>query len=478
MEPRKFLAAGEWRQARDVLTVRNPYDGSEVGAVFLPDPDDVEAALEEAASSLTPLSRSPSHARARALSLASSRLAERREELARLVALEAGKPIKAALPELDRAAYTLRLSAEEATRLDGELLRLDSFPGLEARWALVRRFPRGVVLAITPFNFPVNLALHKIGPALAAGCPVVLKPSPRTPLTAAAVAELLHTSLVEAGLPPASLSLLPLPDPAAIGKLARDPRVAVVSFTGSAQAGWALKASLPPRTHVVLELGGNAGVVVDATADLARATERVAWGSFVYSGQVCISVQRVFVEEEVFEPFTKGLVERAENLVVGDPLDPRTDIGPLIDRESLERVSAWVEEALGEGARALTGAGRQDPFYFPTVLTGTRPEQKVRCEEVFGPVVVVEPVASFEEGLARVEDSPYGLQAGVFTARLDRAFAAFEALRVGGVIVNDVPTFRSDRMPYGGSKASGVGREGVRYAVEELTELRALVVPA
>jgi aldehyde dehydrogenase (NAD+) len=335
----------------------------------------------------------------------------------------------------------------------------------------VRRFPFGPVLGISPFNFPVNLVAHKVAPALAVGAPIVLKPATKTPLGALALAEL----IAETDLPAAIYSVLPVPGSAA-EELAKDRRFKKVSFTGSSGVGWHLKQVADPRTRFTLELGGNAGVIVHSDADLDRAAERVAFGGNYQAGQSCIAVQRVLVQSEVYDDFVRRLVKQVEGLKVGDPLDETVDVGPLIDTGAIEKVSDFVDEAVAQGAHVLTGGMREDPFYRPTVLANTKPDMKVRCEEIFGPVVTVDAYQTFEEALGVVNDSPYGLQAGVFTSDINRAMLAHRELVVGGVVVNDVSAFRADQMPYGGSKDSGFGREGLRWAMEEMTEPRIMIL--
>ncbi|HEX2068764.1 MAG TPA: aldehyde dehydrogenase family protein, partial [Actinomycetota bacterium] len=351
-----------------------------------------------------------------------------------------------------------------------ELLPLDTEASLGSRAGIVRRFAVGPVLAITPFNFPVNLVAHKMAPALAVGASIVVKPAGVTPLGAIALGELFD----ETDLPKGMLSVLPIASSRAEA-LVRDTRFKKLSFTGSTEVGWKLK-GLDPRKHATLELGGNAGVIVHSDADLDHAAGRVAVGGYYQAGQSCIAVQRVFVQSEVYDDFIARLVKQVESLKVGDPLDPTTDVGPLIDGGAVERVEAWVQEAVQQGAEVLTGAKREGPFYHPTVLAKTTPEMKVRCMEVFGPVITVEPYQTFEEALAQVNDSDYGLQAGVFTSSIENAMLAHRELEVGGVIVNDVSAFRADQMPYGGAKDSGYGREGLRYAMQEMTEPRIMVL--
>jgi aldehyde dehydrogenase (NAD+) len=470
MGARPFFVAGEWRVGEGILAVENPYDGTIVAEVGRATIADVEDAVAAAAAAFEETRKMPAHRRADALAHVSLRIVERAEELAETIAREGGKPIKWARVETVRAASTFRWAAEEARRQDGDVLRLDTDASLGSRLGIVRRFPVGPVLGITPFNFPLNLVAHKVAPAIAAGAPIVVKPASATPLTALLLAEIVS----EADLPRGILSVLTASSGQAEA-LVRDPRFAKLSFTGSSEVGWHLK-GLDPRKRVTLELGGNAGVIVHEDADLARAAERAAFGSNYQGGQSCIAVQLVLVHERVHDRFAEELVAAVGALHVGDPMDPEVDVGPLVNQAALDRVSSWVEEAVEHGAEVLCGGKREDPLYHPTVLARTTREMKVRCEEVFGPVLTLASYRTFEEALGEVNDSRYGLQAGVFTNDMNLALLAHRELEVGGVIVNDVATFRIDQMPYGGAKDSGFGREGVRYAMAEMTEPRLLVL--
>ncbi|HMC09389.1 MAG TPA: aldehyde dehydrogenase family protein [Actinomycetota bacterium] len=468
--PEPFLVAGAWRRGESTFEVRSPYDGGLVGEVCRPGAADVEDALAAARDAFDRTRLQPAHARAEVLVQVSQRIGERGDELAELIAREGGKPLRWARVEVSRAASTFRWAAEEVRRSGGEVLRLDADASAGSRLGMVRRFPFGPVLGISPFNFPLNLVAHKMAPALGVGAPFVLKPATTTPLSALVLAEI----AAECELPPGALSVLPVSG-AGAEPMVTDPRIAKVSFTGSGEVGWRLK-GLAPRKRFTLELGGNAGVIVHSDADVGRAAERIAVGGNYQAGQSCIAVQRVFVHRPIFQELVSRLATAVEALTVGDPLDPATDVGPLIDHGALERVASWVDEALAGGAEAVTGGKRRDPFYEPTVLVGTRREMKVRCDEVFGPVVTVDTYDGFEEALREVNATRYGLQAGVFTRDLDRVLLAHRELAVGGVVVNDVSSFRADQMPYGGAKESGYGREGLRYAMEEMTEGRILVL--
>jgi acyl-CoA reductase-like NAD-dependent aldehyde dehydrogenase len=469
-EVRSYLVAGRWATGADSFDVTSPFDGSVVARVGKPTDADVEAAVAGVSEVFDETRKLPVHQRAEALMHISRRLQERVDEVAEVIAREGGKPIKWAKVEAGRAVSTFRWAAEECRRQGGELMRLDTEASLGSRIAMVRRFPLGPVLGIAPFNFPVNLVAHKMAPAIAVGAPIVVKPATKTPLGALLLGEL----FLETDLPEAMVSVLPIGGSEA-SKVATDDRFAKLTFTGSSQVGWELRKNNPKKA-VTLELGGNAGVIVHSDGDIELAAQRVAFGGYYQAGQSCIAVQRVLVHEDVADEFTAKLVAEVSKLETGDPMDPKTDVGPLIDHDSLEKVSAWVDEAVQEGAEVLIGGKREDPFYLPTILTNTERKMKVRCEEIFGPVITCERYSSFEEAVAQVNETRYGLQAGVFTKDLDRLLLAHRDLEVGGVIANDVSAFRADQMPYGGTKDSGSGREGLRFAMEEMTEPRVLVL--
>jgi len=468
--PSGFLLDGRWIADRKLLEVRAPYDQSLAGAVALATPQDAEAAVAAAVRAFEVTRKLPAYERQRVLRRVAEQIAAQREELARTLAREAGKPIKTARAEIDRAAFTFAVAAEEATRIGGEYLPLDLQQFAQGRWGLLRRFPIGPIVGITPFNFPFNLVGHKVAPAIAAGCPILIKPAPQTPLSALHLARLVH----EAGWPAGALAVLPMTN-ADAAVLVRDDRLKMLSFTGSATVGWQLKAQAGKK-RVTLELGGNAGVIIHSDADLEQAAARCAVGGFSYAGQSCISVQRILIERTVYDKFLAAFVPKVKALKTGDPLDEATDVGPLIRRSDAERVEQWVGEALAGGARLLCGGKRDGSVYQPTVLVQTQPAMKVNCQEVFAPLVTVEPYDSFDEALRRVNDSPYGLQAGLFARDAALIFRAFEELEVGGLMVGEVPTFRIDHMPYGGTKDSGLGREGLRWAIEEMTEPRLLMM--
>ena len=468
--PRGCLINGKWIARGEVSEVRSPYDGSVVGAVHLATKEDVEAAIQAAVAAFEITKKLGSYQRKEVLQKISTRLENRREEFARSIALEAGKPIKTARAEVDRAIFTFSVAAEEATRIGGEYLPLDWQEFTAGRWGIEKRFPLGPIAAITPFNFPLNLVAHKVAPAIAAGCTMVLKPAPQTPMTALMLAEVVE----EAGWPAGALNVLPMQNEEA-ALIVSDDRLKMLSFTGSALVGWQLKTK-SGKKRVVLELGGNAGVIIHSDADVDYAVERCVTAGYSYAGQSCISVQRILVHRPVYERFLESFVTRVKKLKTGDPLDESTDVGPLIREQDAIRAITWIERAVQSGAKLLTGGSRKGPVVEPTVLTRTTPTMDVNCEEVFAPVKTVEPYDDFSAAIRQINDSRYGLQAGVFTNDVRLLFQAYNELEVGGVVAGDVPTFRIDHMPYGGVKDSGLGREGLRYAIEEMTEPKLLVM--
>ena len=465
-----FYLAGKWIAAREVERIRSPYDQSVIAEVPNASSDDLEHAIAAAVRAFEQTRKMSSYERQRILRGVSEAIRNRREDLAQTMCQEAGKPIKAARAEVDRAAFTFELAAEESTRITGEWLPLDQQPASKGRYGILRRFPLGPIAAITPFNFPLNLVAHKVAPAIACGCTVVLKPAPQTPLCALLLAELIQ----EAGLPEGALSILPMTNDTAAA-LITDDRLKLLSFTGSGAVGWKLKQQAGKK-RVALELGGNAGVIVHSDADLAHAAERCIVGGFSYQGQSCISVQRIYVHRSVFDRFVELLVAGVKKLKTGDPADESTDVGPLIRASDAERVESWIKEAVSAGARVLTGGRHHGSIVQPTVLVNTTREMRVSCMEVFAPLVICEPYDDFADAIRRVNDSQFGLQAGIFTHDAKLIDYAYEELQVGGVIAGDVPTWRIDNMPYGGWKDSGLGREGIKYAIEEMTERKLLVM--
>jgi len=465
-----FLVDGKWIEDGTPVEIRAPYDGSVVGHVFQGTRQHAEAAIAASVKAFGTTRRLPAVERQRVLRRIAEGLAQRKQEFAQTIAQEAGKPIRAARTEVDRSIFTFTVAAEESTRIYGEYLPLDWQEYTVGRWGLVRRFPLGPIAGITPFNFPLNLVAHKLAPAIAAGCTLVLKPAPQTPLTAMLLAE----TVQQAGWPDGALNVLPLSNEDA-GLLVSDDRLKMISFTGSAAVGWDIKRRAGKK-KVILELGGNAAVLVHSDADLAYAAERCVAGGFCYAGQTCISVQRILVERSVCSKFTDLFVAGVQKLQTGDPLEESTDVGPLIRESDAIRANDWVHEAVRGGARVLCGGHRRGSVFEPTVLTGTRPDMKVNCQEIFAPVVTIEPYDDSYEAMRQINRSSYGLQAGIFTRDVRLLFSAYEELEVGGLIAGDVPSFRIDHMPYGGVKDSGLGREGLRYAIEEMTEPKLLVM--
>jgi glyceraldehyde-3-phosphate dehydrogenase (NADP+) len=456
------------------LEVVSPYDGAVVGTTYLASGEQVEQATQACVDAAPVMAALPLHERLRLLRALADGIRANREELAQALVGEAGKPIRDALTEVDRAAFTVDTGVAVAAQLHGEIIPLDMISAAAGHTGYLRRFPIGPVAAITPFNFPLNLSLHKIVPAIVAGNPVVLKPASKTPLAFLMAVKYLD----EAGLPKGALSVLPMRSELANAALVEDDRFKLITFTGSAEVGWGIK-DRATRKRVTLELGGNAGLIVDHDADLDYAVERITAGGFSFAGQSCVSVQRTYVHTDVYDALAGKLVARVEKLRLGDPRSPETDLGPMIEPRVARRTESWVAEAVESGARVLTGGEIEGPLNSimqPTVLDSIPPDAAVCRKEVFAPLVGLYPYERFEDALEAVNDSDYGLQAGVFTETLEHAFLAYDVLDVGGVIINDVPTFRTDPMPYGGVKASGLGREGIRYAVEEQTEPKLLVL--
>jgi glyceraldehyde-3-phosphate dehydrogenase (NADP+) len=460
--------AGDFVEAGTPLEVRNPATGELIATTFQAGPDELERATRAAVEAFDRTRRLASYERRDALAHVAARISEDADELAELLTRESGKPIKDARGEVARGALTFRTAAEEALRINGEWLPLDWNATSRGRSGIVRRYPIGPVAGISPFNFPLNLAAHKVAPAIAAGCSIVLKPPSKDPLVMLRVARYLD----ETDLPAGAVSILPMDRPTG-DAMVGDDRFKLLSFTGSPSVGWKMKANAGKK-KVVLELGGNAGAIVDETADLEWAVSRLVYGSFAYAGQVCISVQRIYVVDAVYDAFTDAFVDKVRQLRVGDPLDPATDLGPMVDEKAVRRTHEWVTEALELGATALAGAEPDGLVYPPTVLVDVPKQARVCGEEVFAPVVNLFRVPDFAAALGEINDSQFGLQCGIFTNDLERTLAAHDELDVGGIIVNDVPTWRIDHMPYGGVKDSGLGREGLRYSIEDMTEPRLL----
>lgn len=468
---RPIFAGGEWVHAEQELRVDNPATGAVVAVTSSAGQPEYEKAVQAAVDVQRAVRDLPTYERAAILRRVEAGILARAEEIATTLASEAGKAIKDARSEVERSAFTFRVAAEEAGRMYGEVIPLDLNRASQGRTGITRRFPIGPVAGISPFNLPMGLAVHKVAPAMAAGCPIVLKPPSAAPLTMLSVAEIIEGAGALAG----SVSVMPMTREVG-DRLVADDRFKLLSFTGSPVVGWDMKGRAGKKS-VVLELGGNAAAVVDRSADLGTAVVRCAYGAFKYSGQICISVQRIFVHEDLYSDFLDDFVTAAGALKMGDPLDQEMDLGPMIDGSAVRRITSWVDEAVAEGAKIVLGGPPQGNFFPPTILVDVPRGARVVDQEAFAPVVTVAPFSDFDEALALVNDSSFGLQAGVFTNDLTHAWSAFERLEVGGVVINDVPTYRIDHMPYGGVKDSGLGREGLRWSMEDMTELRLLVMP-
>jgi glyceraldehyde-3-phosphate dehydrogenase (NADP+) len=470
IETKRLLINGKWRESIENFEVRSPFSGETLARVCKAGEGEIEetiASSARAAAEMRELARAEVY---EGLSRIAAGIKQRREEFARTIALEAAKPITAARGEVERSIGTFEMAAAEARAFAGEVVPVDAQALGKNRFAWTERVPRGIVFGITPFNFPLNLVAHKVAPALAAKNAIIIKPSPRTPLTSV----LLGEAFLESGLPKGALQIVNM-DVEMIDRILKDERIGMISFTGSAEVGWKIREKAAKKA-VALELGGNAPVIVDETADFDFSLERSVMGAFVYAGQVCISAQRFFVHEQIFDRWTDQFVQKAKNLKTGNPLDESTELSVMIDEAAARRAESWIKEATDNDARLLCGGKRDGAFLEATVLTGTQPEMRVVAEEVFAPIAVVEKFSDFQEAIGAANQTKYGLQAGVFTKDLQRARQAGEKLEFGGVVINDVPAFRVDNMPYGGVKASGFGREGVRYAMEEMTETKIIIV--
>ena len=463
-----IFLAGEFVEAGTPLDVRNPANDELIATTFQAGVDELERATVAAVDAFERTKRMASYERRDVLAHVAGCIERDADELAELLSRESGKPIKDAKGEVARGALTFRTAAEEALRINGEWLPLDWAPANRGRHGIVRRYPIGPVAGISPFNFPLNLAAHKVAPAIAAGCSIVLKPPSKDPLSMLRIAEY----LAETDLPAGAVSILPMDRPTG-DRMVGDDRFKLLTFTGSPSVGWKMKAEANKK-KVVLELGGNAGAIVDETADLDWAVDRLVYGAFAYAGQVCISVQRIYVVREIYPEFERRFVERVNRVKVGDPMDPETDLGPMVDGKAVERTHGWVTDALRDGARALVQGEPDGRWYQPTVLVDVPRDAMICSEEAFAPVVNLFPVDTFADALREINDSRFGLQCGVFTSSLDRTLLAHDELEMGGIIVNDIPTWRTDAMPYGGVKDSGLGREGLRWSIEDMTEPRLL----
>ena len=460
---------GAFRDTSESLQVRSPFDGEVVGTTFVAGSEWVDQAIAAALRCKENAAELPVYSRYKALSFIAEQIGRQQDDFIKLICQEAAKPYKYAYSEVRRAIEVFRAAAEESKRMPGEYISLDHTPAGAHMEGWVKYFPIGPVAGISPFNFPLNLAVHKIAPAIAAGCSIVLKPSSITPLSTLALARI----IAAAELPRGMVNIIPAKRKAG-DLLVTDPRIRLLSFTGSAEVGWDMKARAG-RKRIVLELGGNAGMIVAPTADINNAVEKALMGGFSYAGQVCIHTQRILVHASLFDEFLRRFTEGVKSLRYGDPLDPSTDISVMIDQDNAERVEQWTHEALEAGARLVCGGNRMGNYFEPTVITGARSGMKIRDEEVFGPVVLVDPYDDFEEALQEINNSRYGLQAGLFTYDLREINLAFQKLEVGGLIINHSPTFRVDHMPYGGVKDSGFGREGIKYAMLDMLEPKILV---
>ncbi|MDZ7302118.1 MAG: aldehyde dehydrogenase family protein [candidate division KSB1 bacterium] len=470
MESKLFIG-GRWVEGGPPLEVKNKYSGQVIGTVVTARKEDVASAVAAAEKAAPVMAGLPAHRRADILTSTSNLIRERKEEIARTIAAEAGKALKFARIEVERAISTFAVAAEEAKRIHGETVPMDAVPAGEGYFGFWVRRSVGAVAAITPFNFPLNLVAHKVAPAIAAGNTLVLKPANATPLTSVLLCQILQ----EAGVPEGGINLVNGSGSTVGEWLVTDPRVAKITFTGSAAVGRQILARAGIK-KVTLELGNTSPVIVAPDADLEFAARRCAVGAYYNSGQVCISVQRIYSDRKIFEAFTERFVKASQAMVVGDPLDEKVDVGPMIDLREAERIEGWVKEAEADGAKVLTGGRRQGPVYWPTVLTGVKPEMKVVADEAFAPVASVIPCDDFEEALRLADQTEYGLQASIFTRDLNRVLKAIQRLNFGGIIINDTPNFRADHMPYGGNRQSGLGREGLRFAIEEMTNIQMVAI--
>ncbi len=461
------MIGGRWVEGEKFFEVRSPYSGEVLARVPEASTVEVDRAVAAAREAFNANLEMPAYQRAEILEETSRLLEDLKEEFARTIALENGKPIKTSRGEVERAVLTFKFAGEEAKRISGETIPMDAARRAEGHFGFYIRVPVGVVAAVTPFNFPLNMVAHKVAPALAAGNAVVLKPASATPLTALKLAR----TLLDAGLPPGLLNIVTGSGPTVGEALVSHGDVNMVTFTGSPPVGRRIK-QLAGMARVTLELGSNSATILDETADLEVAVPRCITGAFSYSGQVCISIQRIYVHKNIFDRFLERFLPQVEELKVGDPLQEDTDLGPMINEEAAKRAESWIQEAEKEGAKILTGGKRHGRMLEPTVLTDLKPEMKVMCLEVFAPVVSIVKFKRFEDALEMVNNSRYGLQAGVYTQNLQNAFRAIKKLQVGGVMINEIPTFRADHMPYGGVKESGIGREGVKFAIEEMTDIK------
>lgn len=470
MKEYKLLINGMWEESKKIRDIKFPYDQSIIGKVHFAEKVQVQKAIAAAEKAFSQTKRLSSHERSKVLEKISTGIENRKEELARSIVLAAAKTIKSSRVEVERAVNTFTIASEEAKRIGGEIIPLDLSTQTKGRWGFVRRFPIGIIAAITPFNFPLNLVAHKVGPALASGNTVALRPASQVCITSILLGDIVN----ESGYPEGGLNIIPC-DYKEAEILLNSQQVKMLTFTGSPAVGWELKKKAYKK-KVTLELGGNAAVIIEPDADLNFALERIILGAFSYSGQICISIQRIFLHQKIYDRFMADFIERTKKLKIGNPLEEETDIGPMITIEAAKKTEEWVEEAVENGAHLVLGGKREGMMFEPTVLENVKPELRISWLEAFAPVVVIYPYKEFAEALKGVNYSIYGLQAGVFTNNLRKAFQAFDTLDVGGVIINDIPTFRIDHMPYGGMKGSGFGREGLKYAIGEMTEMKLMAL--
>lgn len=466
----KFIVGNIYRDSPVLKYIKNPYNGELVVGVYYAQKDDIELAIQSSISAYSSFRYTPSYKRSEILEKVANIISDRKSELASIMTAESGKPITYSNAEVDRAIFTFKYASEEAKRINGEVIPLDLARNSERRYGIVKKFPIGPILAITPFNFPLNLVAHKIAPAIASGNTVVLKPAPQTPVIAIKLTEI----LIEAGLPEGVVNVVPCENDLA-EMMVRDDRFKMLTFTGSAKVGWYLK-SIAGKKKVVLELGGNAAAVVDESADIDYAVKKIVLGAYGQAGQSCIKVQRVYVHKNIYDIFVSKLLSETNKIIFGDPIQPDTISGPLIDETAATRVQDWIQEAITNGAKLLTGGKRNQLLIEPTILTDVTPNMKVFSEEIFGPVLTLHKFEEFNQVIEAVNNTRYGLQAGIFSNNYNNVFYAYENLDVGGVVVNDFPTYRVDHMPYGGIKDSGLGREGLKYAIEEMTESKLLIL--
>jgi acyl-CoA reductase-like NAD-dependent aldehyde dehydrogenase len=470
MKQYKFCIGGEWRESDTVNKVTFPYNGEVVAEVYQATDADIEDAIAASVEGFEITRKLPSHARSKILYNLLDQMEKRFDELVEALAIEGGKTLNVAKGETGRAMETVRVAAEEAKRINGEIINIDWTEAGEKRMGFIRHLPLGPVLGISPFNYPLNLSCHKLAPAIAAGNSFILKPATATPVSAVLLTEM----VLEAGYPPEAMSLVMCPG-AKAEKMVSDPRIAYFSFTGSSEVGWHLK-SVAGRKRCGLELGGNAAAIIHDDANVDYAVGRVAVGGFTNAGQNCISVQRVLIHRSVYDKTVKAIVEKVGALKVGDPRDPEVAVGPMIDEWAAKDSFAMVEEAIEQGADVLIGGTLEGTMFQPTVLANTKPDMRVNRDEIFAPVITVTPYDDFDEAIALANDTDYGLQSGVFTQNMNRIMRCFDEIEVGGLQINDVSTFRVDQMPYGGVKGSGIGKEGPLYVIEEMTEMKLMVI--